>query len=312
MEILEIIFPILVIGFAGYLAARSKYLDFNECDAISKFVFSFLVPALFFIKTATVQIPEDMAWGFLFSYYAPIVLLYLFCVVMGKKVFGYNPAEQSVFGMGAAYPNIVMVGIPVCVYALGEEALLPLFILIALHNLTLFTIGFLVAEQNQLSMNSFFQSLVGILKKIITTPITGSLLAGYAVNLFNLGIYDPLESGLVLLGTAAIPASLFVLGTALFRYKISGDMRPAMLMVFLKMAALPLLVGLLAFQVFALEPLWAATAVLASASPTGINAYLFSQKYQACEAQIATSIVVSTLACILTLSLLISILRPFV
>jgi len=308
MEILEIIFPILVIGFAGYLAARSKYLDFNECDAISKFVFSFLVPALLFIKTATVQIPENMAWGFLFSYYAPIVFLYLFCVVMGKKVFAYNAAEQSVFGMGACYPNIVMVGIPVCVYALGEAALLPLFILIAIHNLTLFTIGFLVAEQDQLSLNSFFQSLAGILKKIITTPITGSLLAGYAVNLSNVTIYRPLESGLALLGSAAVPASLFVLGTALFRYKISGDIRPAMLMVFIKMAALPLLVGLLAFHLFALEPLWASTAVLASASPTGINAYLFSQKYQACEAQISSGILVSTLIAIVSMSIVISML----
>lgn len=310
MEILAIIVPILVIGLIGYLAAISKYLNHDECDAISKLVFSFLVPALLFIKTATVQIPEYMAWEFLYSYYTPIIFLYLICVFTGKKLFNYGPAKQSVFGMGASYPNIVMVGIPVCVYALGEDSLLPLFILIAVHNLTLFTIGFIVAEQNQLSMSTLFKGLVGILKKLVTTPITGSLIAGYIVNLLNIPVYKPLESGLSLLGSAAIPASLFVLGTALHRYKIRGNIIPALIMSTMKIIVLPFLVWILAFQVFTMDPLWASTAVLASAAPTGINAYLFSHRYQACEAQVSTSIIVTTLACILSLSLIISLLAP--
>ncbi len=310
MEILEIIFPILVIGFVGYLAAKSSYLNYDECDAISKLVFSFLVPALLFIKTATVEIPEAMAWEFLYSYYTPIVFLYLLCVFISQKLFNYRPAEQSVFGMGATYPNIVMVGIPVCVYALGEEAMLPLFILIAIHNLTLFTIGFFVAEQDQLSMKSILKSLAGILKKLITTPITGSLIAGYIFNLLNVPIYKPLQTGLDLLGSAAIPASLFVLGTALHRYKISGKIMPAMIIATTKTVVLPFVVWILAFHVFIIEPLWATTAVIASAAPTGINAYLFAHKLRACQAQISNSIIITTLASILTMSLIISLLTP--
>ena len=69
MEILEIIFPILAIALAGYLAASRKHLSLSECDAVSRFVFTIVVPSLLFINTATVKIPENMAWEFLFSYY---------------------------------------------------------------------------------------------------------------------------------------------------------------------------------------------------------------------------------------------------
>jgi len=223
MELLKIILPILVIPLIGYLAARSKHLSESECDSVSKFVFTYVIPSLLFMGIANAKIPEKMAWEYLFTYYITVLLIYLLGAVIGKVIFRYTDPEQSVFGMGASYSNAVIVGIPVCVYVLGERSLLPLFIIISVHNLSLFTIGILVAERSTLSFSSALQSFVNVLKQLVATPITGSLIAGGVVNIFNIPIYEPLADGISLLSKAAIPAALFVLGSSLNKYKIHGE-----------------------------------------------------------------------------------------
>jgi hypothetical protein len=54
------------------------------------------------------------------------------------------------------------------------------------------------------------------------------------------------------------------------------------LLVALKTALHPALVWLLATRVFDLPASWTAVAVTLAALPTGINTYLFAQRYQVC------------------------------
>ncbi|MBV1871364.1 MAG: AEC family transporter [Gammaproteobacteria bacterium] len=306
MDVIETIFPILAIALVGYGVANRGYLKQQECDAISKFVFSYLIPSLLFIATAKVKIPDNMEWTFLFSYYFSVLVVYLIGACLGRAIFKYNPSEQSVFGMGSAYSNATIIGIPVCSLALGEESLLPLFIIISVHNLALFTIGTIIAERGSLTLSNGLNDLVLLLKQLVTNPITGSLIAGGIINYSNIPIYAPLEESLSLIADAAIPSALFVLGASLYRYQIKGHVGSAFLMVTLKILFLPLLVWLLLFQVFTIDPLWASTALVVSAMPVGISAYIFSKKYQACEAPVAAAIVISTLGSALSLSIVLS------
>lgn len=113
----------------------------------------------------------------------------------------------------------------------------------------------------------------------------------------------PLEYSITLLSQAAVPAPLFVLGASLNKYKMRGNISPA-LVVALKMLLLPLIVWLFVFRVFSVDPLWASTALLTAAMPIGISVYVFSQKYQKYEAPIATGIVPSTVLSVVTLAVI--------
>ena len=211
--------------------------------------------------------------------------------------------------MGASYSNATIVGIPICLYALGEEALLPLFIIVSVHNLVLFTVGIFVAQRDSLSLSSFLGDFFVIVRQLLSSPITASLILGGMVNLLDIPIYKPLVEAITLLSSAAVPSALFVLGCSLNRYKIQGHLAPALTIVALKTLCFPLLVWLLLFQVFDISTLWAGTALLTSAMPVGISAYIFSKKYSLYEAPIATSIVLSTLASLLSLSVVIAYLQ---
>jgi predicted permease len=104
-----------------------------------------------------------------------------------------------------------------------------------------------------------------------------------------------------------LPCALFVLGASLSAYKISGHFAEAWTMVGLKLLLQPLLVWVLAFVVFKIDPLWGAVAVMMAGMPVGINVYMFAQKYQVGLASVSGAIVISTTLAVLSQSILLAI-----
>lgn len=78
-------------------------------------------------------------------------------------------------------------------------------------------------------------------------------------------------------------------------------------MIGLKLVLQPVLVWVLAFVVFHLDPLWGAVAVMSAGMPVGINAYLFAHKYQIGIATISTAILLSTLLAVISQSVLLAV-----
>lgn len=306
MEIFHTILPIILIVVLGYGVAFSKFFSQQECDSLAKFVFSFLIPSLLFIATVKAKIPDTIAWEFLFSFYGVLFFIYALSACLAKLFFRFNTVQISVFAMGASYSNATIIGLPVCMIALGEKSLLPLFLILSIHNLVLFTIGILLAESRYFSYSTLLKNMLYLFKQLLSSPITLSLVVGGLINLLDIQINHSIEQAIKMLSQAAIPAALFVLGTSLNKYKVRGHIAPALLIVVLKIIVFPFFVWLLLFQVFKVDSLWATTALLTSAMPVGISAYIFSQKYYQCVEPIATSIVISTIASIFTLSFLIS------
>ncbi len=305
MELLGTIFPVIAIALIGYFIRQKNILSDSDGVAIEKVAFNFLIPCLLFNGTATTVFPEIIDWSLLSGFYISIFFVYLLGMLIAKLFFSYNNVQCSVFGMGGAYSNVTVIGIPFCIQVFGDEAFLPLFIIISTHNILLFTFGTIIAESKKESSTSILRHLVFVVKDLITHPITGSLLAGVFVNLLNIPLHIALLNTLDLIAQAASPMALFALGGALTRYKITGDMHKTMIIVVMKLLLLPVLVYIFLFHIFQVNPLWAGTAVLLAAMPTGIGPYVFSLKYRACESQITSAVVITAMLSVFTSSMFI-------
>lgn len=302
MQVFESVFPIVAIAIAGYCIRRFGYLNESENVALEKVAFSYLIPCLLFTGTATAEFPEQMDWLYLLGFYGAVVLVYLGAMLVSRLLFGYKALQQSVFGMGCSYSNVTVVGIPVCLEILGQVAFLPMFIIIAVHNLFIFTFGIVLAEIRSDGRAGLVRHIGKLFVKLVLNPITGSLLAGLLVNLLHIPFYGPVMSSLELLGRAAAPMALFVLGCSLTRYHLQGDIVPALVMVIGKLLVLPALVWWMMFRVFDVETSWAVTAVLLSSMPVGISTYVYSNRYRCCESLAATGIVLSSVLGIFSIS----------
>ena len=67
------------------------------------------------------------------------MLIESFCLPIG--------AEQGIFGLGASYSNMILIGLPIISTGLGDEALLPLFMLVSIHSALLFFVVTLLVER---------------------------------------------------------------------------------------------------------------------------------------------------------------------
>ena len=287
MTLIADILPVIALALTGYLFAWRGWLRADEAAVLSRFTFTLAIPSLLFLSLATATIPADTGGSLLLAYYIPVLTIYLLAAWLGWRLFALDAPQRSVLAMGAAYSNTTVIGIPLVVQVLGRDALVPLFLLIAIQNLFLFTVGTLVAEFGQGGRHSLRSELFNLGRQLLSSPITASLFAGLIFNASGLPLHAPVAGTLQLIADAAIPLALFVLGTSLQRFRIGGAIRPALLMSGLKCMALPLLVWLFCFQLFAMDPLWAQTALLASALPTGISAYVFAVRYDTGHAMIA-------------------------
>jgi malonate transporter len=294
MLVLDAVLPVALVALLGYGARRFSVFSAPEMDAIERVSLWYLLPCLLFTGTATAAFPEPMNWYFLVVFYLAVLLVYGVGMLVARLLFGLPLRQLSVLGMGGAYSNVTVLGIPITLEVLGQDAFLPMLVIIAVHNLVLFSAGTLLTEWQTGSGTALITRLRAILREMLRNPISGSLIAGAIFNLAGLQLYGPLLNALQLLGSAAIPGALLGLGAAMTRYQIRGELGPAMMMVATKLAALPLSMAIL-MHLAGFEGLWADTAVLISAMPVGISVYVFSRRYQSCENAAASAIVLSSL-----------------
>lgn len=311
---MDIIFGIILPVFGtlglGYAAARLGVFDEAANRGLSVFVFNFALPLMLFRAIAQADLPDALPWGYLLSYYLGAFAVFGLAMLAGRVLFARTLADQGVLGLGASFSNTGMLGIPLVMTAYGESAALPLFVMIACHSLLMLPPTTALIEAALGGKQSTGALLLNLAKSVGSTPIIWGLSAGLAVALTGFGIPGPVDAVAKSLGAAATPCALFALGASLTRYSLGRNLKEPMVLVALKAVVHPLLVWLLATQVFDVPQLWVVTGVTLAALPAGITPYLFAQRYNACQSTIASAVFLSTVLSVLTLSALLFLLRP--
>jgi malonate transporter len=302
--LLGVVAPIFGIMLVGFLASRWQVIDERGVRGLVLFVFNFAIPMLLFRSLARIELPSDIAWGFLASFYAASFSTYALGLAVARWTFRRSLDEQAIFGMGASFSNTVLLGIPVVLTAFGPEAALPLFLIIAFHSATLMplTVGLIQwAREDGVSLRSQVGAVSG---QVFRNPIVMGLLLGFLVNRIGVTLPAPVDRFAELLGGAAVPCALFAMGASLAGYPLAGDMRPALVLTGLKLLAHPLLVWVFAVPILGVEGLPVAVAVVLGGMPSGVNVYLFGARYRAAPDVAARTVLLSSLCAVGTISAL--------
>lgn len=305
MDILiDIIVPVFGLLGLGYLSARFRILDEPGIRGISSFVFNLAIPVMLFHRVATALLPDQVPWAFLAAYYGSALALFLAGMSLARFLFKHSGQALALFGMGSSYSNVVLLGIPLVMTTFGDAASLPLLLIVSTHAALMFFITTAAAEllggQHEGLRSLPWQTV----KVLLRNPIVIGLLSGLACNLGAVSLPSVIDSLAASLGSAALPCAVFSVGASLSFYPVRGKLREVFAIVAVKNLVHPLLVWFLATRVFALDPRWAAVAILLAGAPVGVNTYLFAQRYQSLVTTSAAAITVSTGSAIVSLSAL--------
>ena len=287
----------------GYGATFTRVFDRAAANALAAFVFYFAIPVMLFRSMATTTLPDEIAWGYLLSYFLGFALVFAIGMTVARAAFGGSLARQVIIGFSAAFGNTVLLGIPLVLTSFGEQAGLPLFLMMAFHGTVLFTTLTVILEIGRGGRDELRAVPMKAVMGLVSNPILWGMAGGIAFNLLALELPGPIDRWATLIAGAAVPCALFSVGASLRVYRIAGALPPAMMIVALKLVVLPLVVWLLAVAVFDVPPLWAKVVILLAALPVGVNAYLFGTRYDAGQAESAAAILLSSVLSVVTLPL---------
>ena len=279
-QVFEIVFPIFAIVLLGYLYARRHGPDMASANRLNLDIFT---PALIFSVLS--------GEGFELSRYAELAGAALL-VVLGSgvvawpfaRLFGY---QSKMFLPPMMFNNSGNMGLPLALFAFGEQALPAAMILFLVENTLHFTVGnaMLTGHLNPL--------------KLLRMPMLQATLAGIVVAVWQLRIPAPLHEAIDLLGQIAIPLMLFALGVRMTGVDLS-DWRIGMAGALLCPLS-GLLVAWLVTRSIALPGIQAEQLLVFAVLPPAVLNFMLAERYQIEPRKVASIVLLGNAASLLVL-----------
>ncbi|MEM7072571.1 MAG: AEC family transporter [Pseudomonadota bacterium] len=315
LAILDILAPIFLLIALGWLATRLGWIRQNHLDGLSQVLFTFAIPVMLFRTIASTEFPSPFPWQAVVSFYLGGLITFICAALIARLVFGRDYVGMVMFAIASIYSNTVLLGLPIILTGLGEQALLPYFVLLSLHGMIYLTASIMLLESgpderkdDSNGHKGFAARLTRTLHGIITSPLLIGVFAGLIWQL----AFDRLPTVLDRMGEmmtqALIPFALFTLGGLLRRYSIAGSLTQTLTVCALKLVILPLVIYGIGKSLFTIPDLWLMVAVLLAAQPVGINTMIIAMRYETGQRLAASTIFLSTLMSVPTLSILLHIL----
>lgn len=307
--LLGVVAPVFGLVALGFLAVRASVLDPGGVRGLVAFVFNFALPVLLFRNMAGMEIPERIPWSILLAFYVPALVTYGAGMALAKWGFGRPMHEQAIFGMASSFSNTVLLGIPIALPALGPEAALPVFLIIAFHSATFMPLTLALVHLGRGEGISASEQAATLAKALVKDPIVMGILVGLLANLGSVALPGWLDRITEMLASAAMPCALFAMGASLAGSPSGSDGAAPWALAALKLVAHPLLVWVVAVPILELRGVWAHAPVLMAAMPTGVNVYLFGARHAAATPVAARTVLVASAASVATISVLLALLH---
>ena len=307
-ETLSIVVSIFGLIGLGYLSARTGLLPASVGDGLSAFVFTLAIPLLLFDTLATADFRGVSPWRIWTAYFVSFAALWALGHVTIRRLFGRDARAGIVAGAASAYSNTVLLGIPIIQAAYGEEGMVFLIVIIAVHSPVMMLAGILLNEralaagEGADSSGSLTVTMQRLGTSLLTNPIVLGVLIGALWRLVGFGVPGVLAAIIEPLARSAGPLALFASGMALMKFGMARQIAPATVISALKLLVMPALVFLLAHAI-GLPPLGIAVVTLTAACPTGVNVFLIASRIGTGEALASNALLISTAAGVASVTL---------
>lgn len=304
LAVVNVVLPVFAIMAAGYLCGRFGLLGQGSSQALNGFVYYVALPALFFVAMARVPVGDVLNVPFLLAYGGGVVILAALAVVAARLLFKLNLAELSLHAMSAIFANTGYMGIPLLFVAYGDAGRLPAIITAIINGAIVVGTVTVLLEVAQHKGSGAVTVLRKAASGVVRSPLVVSAVLGIGASALEIELPAAVQTFCDLLGATAGPAALFAIGLFMVGKHLRHGLSEVLWVTLLKLIGQPLITWWLAYELLHLEPIWAASAVILAALPTGALSFVLAQRYESYIQRATSVIMVSTVLSLVTLSLL--------
>jgi len=303
--IVTVVLPLFSIMLTGYLIGYFKVLPDSGSTILSQFVYIIALPALAFIKLSEVPVEDFFNWPFLAVLGGGMLLTFCFSLVIAYFFFPTQLTGRALHALSAMYSSTGYIGLPIIFLVFGERAFVPGIIGAVITGAVFMPLAIILIEADKSGGSGKVAPCIkAMLMSILKNPVLIATSAGLIVSSQSIQLAEPVVTFFELLSDAYIPCALFAAGLFISGCSVKGETTEIAWLVFVKLLLHPLLTWWLAYEIFALEGMLPAIAVLQAALPCGVPVFVLAQHYKIFVVRSSGVIVVSTLLSLVSLSAL--------
>lgn len=279
-QVFSIVAPLFLIAAVGYFYGA---LVRPAMHIPNRLIMDVFMPALIF----HVMIQDDFYPRQYLGIMLGGLLLMLgsgFVALIVARFFGFS---WRAFVPPAMFSNWGNLGLPLYVFALGEQALGAGVMLVALGNVLCFSLGIYIFS-GQLK-------LLGVIR----IPIVIAVILGLLFNIAQIGLPHWLALPIDMLGQVAIPLMLFSLGVRLTRVSWSDYQQGLAIAVLCPLVGVSL--ALLLCAIIPLSPLHQSILILFGALPPAVINFMLAEQYQRDPDAVASMVLIGNMGAIIAL-----------
>jgi len=288
----NIILPVFIMAGLGYLLDRLFVLDVRT---LSRVTFYLLSPCLAFSSLSSTQLQGQALFHIAGIAVLMVFLLWPIASWMARLL-GLQGTDKSAFLLTILFVNSGNYGLPLNLFAFGEAGLALAIIFFATNSLLTNTLGVFIAARGHAGSRD-------ALRKVFQVPIGYAVLAGLFMNVSGLQTPEPIAKATNLMGQAAVPVMLLVLGMQLGRASVASQWKPIAAATGLRLVG-AMALAIVLVRLFGFQGLPAKVATVQASMPTAVMTTILATEFDVQPTFVTGTVFVSTLASMITLTFL--------
>jgi len=295
--LLDDLLPIFLVASVGFLLARRLHVDVKS---LSRITFNAFAPCLVFSLLVTSRVSSG-EFGRIVAFTVLLVAAVGLVARVAAIPFRLARPQLAAFMIVVMFSNAGNYGLSVVLFAFGREVLARAAVYFVTSALLMFTVGTFLASRGHHGGRAALRGLVRV--PAVWGLVAAALVVWTGVDLPK-AVFRPVE----LLGAAAIPSMLLVLGM-----QFEKGARPEHPGLVALASALVLIgspiIGFLLAPALGLTGLARQAVLVESAMPSAVITTIVALEFDVAPRFVTSVVVVTTLASPLTVSILIALLQ---
>lgn len=274
LQILQIISPILLISFIGFLYAKKEKINMETANKINLDIF---IPILIFYalseKLPSIKLLGTFSIGAVIVVFGSGIILYPLIRYLKINIKTFLPAMM--------FTNSVNLGLPLALFAFGEEAMAMFIALSLVQIIGQFTVGTMMYGGESKVI------------KLLKNPVIIATIFGLLFNFFNMNLPSMILPAVKMMSSVAIPLVIFALGVRLTHIELKFWKIGLLGAILAPLSGI--LMAFLAIYIFDYTKLQTSLIILFGALPPAVLNAIMAEKYKNDSIVVASVVALGTL-----------------
>ena len=210
--LLDVIGPLFILIGCGYFLGRRRKIDTEPLANVAIYI---CLPFLLF-STLVRHPVNGLAAAQIFAWQAGMYLCSVPAIWLVTRLAGWDQPTRSAVTLSLPTVNVASYGVPVVLFALGDEALAVIMLLFVYGNIFASSLGVYIAAGGR-------QSPLQAFKSIFKLPLIYTAVVAIGVNVLQIPIPTSVLDTANLIGKAGPILAIILLGIQVSRIQLRGN-----------------------------------------------------------------------------------------